>query len=224
MPRKSSALFPDEENYFALLDGLKQRIRTAQVKAALAVNQELIVLYWQIGQEILSRQKDEGWGSQVINRLAKDLKREFPDMTGFAPRSLKYMRAMAEAYTDESIVRQLVAQIPWGHNQKLLDKLQTQEQRLWYARKTIENGWRRNVLEIQIDSKLFERQGGAITNFDRTLPPPQSDLAQNILKDPYNFELSHYCRRCKRAGIRTRLSILHSRFPPRVRLRFLLHG
>lgn len=105
-------LFPDEDNYFALLDGLKQRIRTAQVKAALAVNQELIALYWHIGREILVRQQQAGWGSKVVDRLSVDLRREFPEIKGFSPRNLQYMRALAEAYPDEAIVLQVVAQIP----------------------------------------------------------------------------------------------------------------
>ncbi len=188
MPRKSSALFPDEENYFVLLDGLKTRIRTAQIRAALAVNQELLVLYWHIGCEILVQQQEQGWGSKTIERLSRDLKREFPDMKGFSPRNLRYMRALAEAYPDEQIVLRLVAQIPWGHNQSLLNKLETQEQRLWYAQKVLENGWSRDILELQIESNLYARQGGAITNFERTLPPEQSDLSRQLLKDPYNFD------------------------------------
>ena len=187
MPQPS-ALFPEDENYFALLNGLKQRIRSAQIKAALAVNRELILLYWQIGREILERQQVEGWGSKVIERLAKDLKREFPDMKGFSRTNLMYMRAFAEAYPDEQFVLRLVGQIPWGHNQTLLNKLDSPEQRLWYARKVVEFGWSRNILELQIDTNLFARQGGAITNFERTLPPEQSDLSRDLLKDPYNFE------------------------------------
>jgi predicted nuclease of restriction endonuclease-like (RecB) superfamily len=167
---------------------LKKRIRSAQVKAAIAVNQELIVLYWQIGQEILAQQQQKGWGSKVIERLAKDLKREFPDMKGFSTRNLKYMRAFAEAWPDEPIVQQLVAQIPWGHNVRLLELVKNPKERLWYVQQTIENGWSRNVLSLQIESGLFQRQGGAITNFERTLPQPQSDLAQQLIKDPYNFD------------------------------------
>ena len=188
MPSKPPALFPEEENYFALLNGLKQRIRTAQVKAALAVNKELVLLYWQIGREILTRQQAEGWGTKVIERLAKDLKREFETMKGLSRSNLLYMRAFAEAWPDEQIVQQLVGQIPWGHNIQLLDKIANRDERTWYARKTIENGWSRNVLVLQIESGLYARQGGAITNFERTLPKPQSDLAQQLIKDPYNFD------------------------------------
>jgi len=184
---QDKSLFP-ADNYDVFLKDLKTRIRRAQVKAALAVNQELIILYWQIGQEILTRQQQEGWGAKVIDRLAKDLKREFPDMKGFSPRNLKYMRAFAEAYPDQAIVQEVLAQIPWYHNQALLDKLKNPSERLWYAQGTLENGWSRNILVMQIESNLFQRQGGAVTNFERTLPPEQSDLAQQLIKDPYNFD------------------------------------
>ncbi len=184
---KPSSLFPTDENYISFLRSLKERIRQAQIKAALAVNNELILLYWQIGREILNRQKQEGWGAKVIERLAQDLKQEFTDMSGFSPRNLKYMRALAEAYPDEQIVLRLIAQIPWGHNQTLLNKLKSYEQRLWYAQKAIENGWSRDVLTLQIETDLYARQGGAITNFERTLPELDSDLAQQLIKDPYNF-------------------------------------
>ena len=186
MPSAPS-LFPQEENYFALLDGLRQRIRSAQVQAALAVNQEMLQLYWQMGREISVRQQIAGWGSKVIERLSQDLRREFPDMKGFSPRNLRYMKAFAETYPDESIVLRVVAKIPWGHNQILINKLETQEQRLWYAHKVLEHGWSRDVLALQIESDLYGRQGEALTNFEQTLPPAQSDLSRQLLKDPYNF-------------------------------------
>lgn len=186
MPRKLS-LFSDNE-YVAFLEALKQRIRSAQVKAALAVNRELVLLYWQIGRDILTRQEKEGWGSKVIQQLAKDLKREFPNMKGFSSRNLNYMRAFAQAYPDEQIVQQVAAQIPWFHNCVLLDKVKESEQRLWYAQKTVENSWSRNVLVYQIEGELYQRQGGAVSNFERTLPKPHSDLAMALLKDPYNLE------------------------------------
>ena len=186
MPRKLS-LFSDNE-YVAFLEALKQRIRSAQVKAALAVNRELVLLYWQIGRDILTRQEKEGWGSKVIQQLAKDLKREFPNMKGFSSRNLNYMRAFAQAYPDEQIVQHVAAQIPWFHNCVLLDKVKESEQRLWYAQKTVENSWSRNVLVYQIEGELYQRQGGAVSNFERTLPKPHSDLAMALLKDPYNLE------------------------------------
>jgi predicted nuclease of restriction endonuclease-like (RecB) superfamily len=184
----TDSLFPELSNYDAFLSILKQRIRTAQVRAALAVNQELVLLYWQIGREILQRQQAEGWGTKVIERIAKDLKREFPDIRGFSSRNLKYMRAFAEAYPDEQIVQQAAAQIPWFHNCVLLDRVKAPEQRVWYIQQTIENGWSRAILEMQIESRLYERQGSAVTNFSQTLPKPQSDLAQQLIKDPYHFD------------------------------------
>lgn len=186
MPQQSS-LFP-ESNYNALFNGLKKRIRAAQVRAVIAVNQELIFLYWQIGREILDRQQEEGWGTKVIERLAKDLKREFPDIKGFSRSNLMYMRAFAEAYPDKAIVQRSVGQLPWRHNIALLDKLKDAQERLWYAEKTLEYGWSRDILVMQIETNLFKRQGGAITNFGRTLPSGQSDLSQQLLKDPYNFD------------------------------------
>jgi predicted nuclease of restriction endonuclease-like (RecB) superfamily len=178
-------LISTSKSYQDLLARLKNQIQTAQVRAAMAVNQELVLLYWQIGKEILTRQEVEGWGSKVIERLAKDLHVEFPAMRGLSPRNLKYMRAFAEAWP---IVQQPVAQLPWGHNVRLLDLMKSAEERLWYAEQAIRNGWSRNVLVLQIERGLFRRQGKAITNFQATLPAPQSDLAQQILKDPYNFD------------------------------------
>ncbi|MGO7394940.1 YhcG family protein [Rhizobium ruizarguesonis] len=175
-------------SYSALLADLKERIRAARVRAAVAVNRELVSLYWLIGKEILARQDSEGWGARVIDRLSQDLRRDFPEMTGLSPRNLKYMRAFAEAFPDEQIVQQLVAQLPWGHSVKLLDAVKGPEERLWYVRQAIEHGWSRNVLAHQIESGLFLRQGKAITNFARTLPAPQSDLAQALIKDPYAFD------------------------------------
>ena len=173
--------------YDEFLHNLKERIRNSQVRAALAVNRELVLLYWQIGCEILKRQQEQGWGAKVIEKLAKDLKREFPDISGFSRSNLLYMRAFAEAYPEESIVQQLVGQIPWGHNVRILESIKVPQERLWYAQQTIENGWSRNVLVHQMESSLYHRMGEAITNFDRVLPPAQSDLAQQMLKDPYNF-------------------------------------
>jgi predicted nuclease of restriction endonuclease-like (RecB) superfamily len=174
--------------YQTLLASLKQRIREAQVRAGLAVNRELVLLYWSIGREILTRQQAQGWGAKVIDSLAHDLRREFPEMQGLSPRNLKYMRAFAEAWAEEAIVQAPLAQITWYHNLALLEKLKSPEERLWYAEQTVVNGWSRNVLVLQIESGLYRRQGRALTNFRRALPQPQSDLAQQVLKDPYNFD------------------------------------
>jgi predicted nuclease of restriction endonuclease-like (RecB) superfamily len=154
----------------------------------LAVNRELVLLYWQIGRDILDRQAQQGWGAKVIDRLAQDLRSAFPDMKGFSPRNLKYMRAFAEAWPDSEFVQQVAAQLPWGHNAVLLDRLDSPESRRWYAAKAIENSWSRNVLVMQIESRLLERTGQAITNFEASLPRPQSDLARESIKDPYRFD------------------------------------
>ena len=181
-------VIPTPKSYQDLLARLKSQIQTAQLRAAVSVNLELVVLYWSIGKEILSRQKEDGWGTGVIDRLAKDLRSEFPDMQGLSARNLGYMKAFAGAWPEEPILQQAVAKLPWGHNVRLLDLVKQPEERLWYVEQTIRNGWSRNVLVMQIESGLYSRQGKATTNFQATLPAPQSDLAQQIIKDPYNFD------------------------------------
>lgn len=176
------------ETYPALLADLKQRIREARIRASLAVNRELVLLYWSIGREIVSRQQKEGWGTKVIERLASDLRKAFPEMTGFSARNLGYMRSCAEAWPDESILQQVAAKLPWGHIMVLIDAVKSSAERDWYARQAIEHGWSRNVMALQIDGGLFNRQGTALTNFERTLPAEQSELAQQLIKDPYNFD------------------------------------
>jgi predicted nuclease of restriction endonuclease-like (RecB) superfamily len=176
------------EGYEDFLRDLKQRIRTAQVRAVLAVNRELVLLYWQIGRDIVERQDRAGWGAKIIESLSADLRAAFPEMQGFSPRNLKYMKAFAETWPDLSLVQAALAQITWYHNIALLEKTKSAEERLWYARQTVQNGWSRNVLVLQIESGLYRRQGKAQTNFTATLPAPQSDLAQQVLKDPYNFD------------------------------------
>lgn len=178
---------PIAEGYDEFLRDLKERIRRAQVQAVLAVNRELVLLYWQIGRDILTRQQQQGWGAKVIDRLAADLRDSFPEMKGFSPRNLKYMRAFTKDYPDEQFVQQVVAQIPWGHNVRILDAVKDLAEREWYIRQTIQHGWSRDVLVHQISSGLYHRQGKAITNFDR-IPLPQSELAQELLKDPYTFD------------------------------------
>jgi predicted nuclease of restriction endonuclease-like (RecB) superfamily len=176
------------EGYEDFLSDLKTRIQAAQLRAVLSVNRELILLYWHIGRDILERQNKAGWGAKVIQQLASDLRRDFPEMRGFSRTNLLYMRAFAEAWPDESFVQQAVGQIPWGHNLRILEAVKERVEREWYIRQTIENGWSRNVLVLQIESGLYHRQGKAQTNFTATLPSPQSDLAQQVLKDPYNFD------------------------------------
>ncbi len=174
--------------YPALLEDLKTRIRQAQIKAALAVNRELVLLYWEIGNKILESQRREGWGAKIIDRLAADLRKVFPEVTGFSPRNLLFMRAFAEEFPEEEIVKQLVSQIPWGHIVRVMQMVKDPAERLFYIRHTTLHGWSRNVLVHQIESGLHLRQGKALNNFDRVLPAPQSDLAREILKDPYIFD------------------------------------
>jgi predicted nuclease of restriction endonuclease-like (RecB) superfamily len=188
------------KGYEAFLGELKERIRTAQLRAALAVNRELIALYWQIGSDIVERQKAHRWGNAVLDRLGDDLQKAFPGLSGFSRTNLYRMRAFYLAYRDaHEIVPQAVGQIaerglpepvagiPWGHNIVLIEQVKELPARLWYARKIVESGWSRNVLVHWIESGLYERQGKAQTNFERTLPRPQSDLARETLKDPYKF-------------------------------------
>lgn len=180
----TSALDPD--SYATLLAQAKAAVRDAQVRAHLAVNRELIGLYWQLGRLILTRQEAEGWGTKVVERLSADLRAEFPQMKGLSRSNLHYMRAFAEAWPE--IVPQPVGQLPWGHIRELLDKLHDGELRGWYAEQAVEHGWSRNVLLNQIMSQLHRRLGAAPSNFSRTLPAPESELVQQITKDPYNLE------------------------------------
>ena len=174
--------------YPELLESLKERVRTAQVRAALAVSRELVLLYWSIGRDILARQEREGWGTHVIERLGRDLQTAFPGVGGFSPRSLKYMRTFAEAWPEEEKVQQVAALLPWGHHMVLLDRLKDDALREWYVRAAVEYGWSRNVMVLQIKSELHKREGKALTNFRQTLPATDSDLAEQVLKDPYNFD------------------------------------
>ncbi|RUL84575.1 PDDEXK nuclease domain-containing protein [Tautonia sociabilis] len=189
------------KGYETFLGELKERIRTAQLRAAVAANRELIALYWQIGRGIVERQKAHRWGNAVLDRLGRDLQAEFPGVSGFSRTNLYRMRAFYLAYKDTpEIVPQpvgrlaeggppeAVAAVPWGHNVVLLEQAKDPDERLWYARKAVENGWSRSVLVHWIESGLYERQGRASTNFERTLPKAQSDLARETLKDPYKFE------------------------------------
>jgi predicted nuclease of restriction endonuclease-like (RecB) superfamily len=245
-PAKPAAALPSD--YAPLLADIKARVQTARIKAGLAANRELLALYWDIGRLILDRQKCEGWGAKVIDRLSADLQREFPGQQGFSPRNLKYMRAFAGAWPETVIVQQAgaqladtnlsqavtdspttsaeivqqpvrqlgkvkkskpaivqaplarisaamspivqapLAQLAWYHHLALLDKLDSPTDRLWYAAKAVEHGWSRNVLALQIEAGLHTRQGKAVTNFKATLPPAQSDLAQQLTKDPYLFD------------------------------------
>jgi len=178
------------ENYAATLKALKSRIRTERLHVVMAANAAMVLLYWDIGRAILERQKNEGWGAKVIDRLSADLREAFPDMKGLSPRNLKYMRAFAAAWPDKKLVQEPLAQIPWYHHIALLEKCRSSEERLWYADQSAMHGWSHNILSIQIETQTYKRQGKLVNNFSRTLPPEHSDMAAQVFKDPYLFELA----------------------------------
>ncbi|MCK6521079.1 PDDEXK nuclease domain-containing protein [Myxococcota bacterium] len=190
----STPLLPaDASSYAALLDSLKRRVHDARRRAIAAANQELMTLYFEVGQSIVARQAEEGWGAKVIDRLARDLQAAFPDMDGFSPRNLHRMRAFYLAWGEvepgeEKKLPQAVAKLPWGHNTLLLEKLRTPSQRLFYAERSLQHGWSRAILSLQIAGQLHRREGMAVTNFPALLPPPDSDLALQATRDPYLFD------------------------------------
>ncbi len=164
-----AALMQPPVGYADWLADLKVRIHSAQQRATLAVNRELIQLYWQIRRDILERQMQQGWGAKVITRLGHDLRIAFPDMKGFSRANLMYMRAFAAAWPSVEIVQQAVGQLPWGHNLVLLTKLKAPQTRLSYAQRAVEHGWSRSMLGIHIETRLIEREGKAVTNFEARL-------------------------------------------------------
>lgn len=176
------------KGYMALLEELKSRVEASRYKAARASNKELVLSYHYIGTQILAKQNQNGWGAKIIQNLSKDLSIAFPEMKGFSIRNLKYMRKFAEEYPDHKFVQQVVAQLPWGHNIFLMDLVPNKQIRLFYIKSAIEHGWSRNIMVMQIETNLHNRQGQAITNFKTKLPSPQSDLAHYTLKDPYIFD------------------------------------
>ncbi|HEX4966134.1 MAG TPA: PDDEXK nuclease domain-containing protein [Thermoanaerobaculia bacterium] len=175
-------------DYADALGAIKQRIQEERLRVVLAANAAMVLFYWDIGQMILDRQDRAGWGAKVIDRLAADLHEAFPDMKGFSPRNLKYMRAFASAWPEREFVQQAAARIPWFHNCLLLDRLPDAATREWYIKAVIQEGWSRNILALQIDGRAHERHGKAISNFRDTLPPTESDLAAQVFKDPYLFD------------------------------------
>lgn len=176
------------DTYLSFIDNLKNEIEKQRLSVVLSANASMICLYWNIGKAILNKQAEEGWGSKVIDRISKDINDAFPDMSGFSPRNIKYMRKFAEVWNDYEIMQRTAAQIPWRSNILLLDKLSNQDERVWYAQKTLENGWSRDVLALQVESRLIERSGKSVNNFPIALPPADSDMADQIFKDPYLFD------------------------------------
>lgn len=208
MNNKKSTIM--DTQYKVWIHELKQKIRSAQLKASISVNEEMIRLYWDIGKSIVEKQEQFDWGSKIVEQMAKDLKRELPDTVGFSRTNLFAMRKFYLFYKDAEFIRQvarqlesknefvqqpvgqlssdsILCQIPWGHHISIISNCRGQEEAKFYLQQTIHNNWSRNVLEMQLESKLIERQGKAPNNFQLTLPKPQSDLATETLKDPYKF-------------------------------------
>jgi len=210
LERRTGEIMP--AGYAELLDALRTRIQAAQTRAALAANRELIHLYWDIGKEIAERQEREGWGSSIIDRLSQDIQAAFPGISGFSTRSLHYMRKLYQSCRNDVILQQLAAELPWGHLMLLIDKIDHREQLCWYAQQALEHGWSRNILAVQIKSDLYARQGKALTNFSATLPPPQSDLAQQVLKDPYLFDFLLLDATARERDLETQLTTHLTRF------------
>jgi len=187
--RGSDVPDPQLTGYGERLKDVKARVRETQFRAARAANGEVIRLYWSIGRDILDRQERDGWGAKVINRLSIDLSREFPGQRGWSVTNLKYMRMLAQAWpTLDAIGPHGVDQLPWGHVRAILSGLTERDDRNWYAARAVEEGWKRSVLEHFIKVGLKGQLGAAPSNFDRVLPPDDSELAQQIVKDPYVFE------------------------------------
>ncbi|MFA6408977.1 MAG: PDDEXK nuclease domain-containing protein [Gammaproteobacteria bacterium] len=176
--------------YIEYFSELKERIRNAQLRAARAVNSEAILLYWHIGHDVIEKQQQTKWGSGFITHLSQDLLKEFPGMSSFSVRNLRFMRQFAENYPDIEIVKQVASLLPWWHIILLLQKVKTRAERDWYMHQAIEAGWSRAVLWHNIDTKLYQRQVSTdkTTNFLRTLSSPQSEMAEEMLKNPYTID------------------------------------
>jgi predicted nuclease of restriction endonuclease-like (RecB) superfamily len=252
------------------LHDLKQQIKTGQIKAALSVNSQMIMLYWDLGRQIAEKQINAKWGSGFIEQLSKDLREEFPEITGFSRANLFRMQKFYKFYSpiinqvkdfvpqamrqSSAIEKQIVAQvvrqiqpidfdkntiipqlggklemkkillIPWGHNISIIEKVTDLTQALFYINKTIENNWSRAVLEYQIETNLYKRQGKAITNFSLTLPTPQSDLANEMMKDPYNFDFLRLSEKVKETDLEKALIQHISHFLPELGIGFAYMG
>ena len=177
----------NQAEYLETISAIKSEIKGAQYRAVLGANRELILLYWRIGQVINAHKT---WGNKFVENLAADIKLEFPNATGYSVRNLKYMAKFASMFQENEIVQAALAQISWYHNIALMDKVKSTDAYLWYAEQSSKNGWSRNVLVHQIESGLYERQALSVkvNNFAAALPPRQSELAQQMMKDPYVFD------------------------------------
>lgn len=191
LKKKGATLLPVDRHYKSFLKDIKERLKTAQIRAAMAANSELIKFYWQLGTDLIEKQKAFSWGDNFLQQFSNDIKKMFPEMQGFSKRNLEHMRRFAALYPNIEFTKQPVSQLPWGHIVRLMQTIGEENIRNWYAIQTIKNGWSRSVLEMQIESDLYERQGKSskkISNFHEHLPAIQSDLANEVLKDPYNFD------------------------------------
>lgn len=186
-PPASSAM---PEWYAEMLDNIKQLVAEGRRLVMWTANVQMSMMYYQIGTEILKRQSTEGWGAKVVDRLSADLKHSFPEMQGFSPRNLKYMRRFAELWPDAQIVQRCVAQLPWRHNICLMEKVKEPNRRLAYAMAAIEHGWSKTILELQLENYTLERSGKIPSNFGRTMPDVQSDMVQQMFKDPYLLDFT----------------------------------
>jgi predicted nuclease of restriction endonuclease-like (RecB) superfamily len=252
-------------DYRDWLSGLKQQIKQGQIKAALSVNSQMIMLYWDLGRQITEKQENAKWGSSFIEQLSKDLKEEFPEMSGFSYNNLLRMKNFYNFYSPilqcnefvaqpaqkindvavEVIPAQLVpkiqydknkdianvaqvvpklALVPWGHHVKIMQKVKDVKEALFYINKTIQNNWSRSVLEYQIETNLYARQGKAVTNFSQTLPQPQSDLANELMKDPYNFDFLRLSEKVKETNLEKALVQHISQFLPELGIGFAYMG
>jgi predicted nuclease of restriction endonuclease-like (RecB) superfamily len=195
--RKKDVGFIMTEEYKTWIEDIKCKIRNSQIKASVKVNYQLLDLYWQLGKDIYEKQKYSKWGDSFLEVMCKDLKKTFPGVSGFSVENMKHIRYWYKFYNNENglqavtqmeSVEKMIKSIPWGHNQRIMYKCKDIQEALFYVQKTLDNNWSRNVLVHEIESNLYERHGKAITNFNAKLPEPQSDLAQQTLKDPYNFD------------------------------------
>ena len=208
MVRKMNNIIKSDETYNNWISSLKKRYRSSQIKAAMSVNREMLLFYWNLGRDITLMKAESRWGSKFIDALSADLRKELPDAKGFSRTNIFYMTKFYRLYAEETIpqvegqfeITEIIPQvggqivegifdIPWGHHKLIMDKCKDDRDRaIFFVNKTIENNWSRAVLQNFLDTNLYERQGKAISNFEKTLPAPQSDLAQEMTKDPYSFD------------------------------------
>ncbi|MBP9727374.1 MAG: DUF1016 family protein [Gammaproteobacteria bacterium] len=180
-----------DKDYLTFLMMLKEKLQRAQISASMAANTHLIQFYWGVGQDIIKIQASKQWGSKFLEQLSHDMRNTMPGMQGLSKRNLEHMRRLAQLYPTEAFAKQAVSQLPWGHIIKLMQSIDNENARNWYAQKTLEHGWSRSILSLQIDSDLYARQADSnkkVTNFEKHLPKIQSDLARDLLKDPYKFD------------------------------------